>query len=217
MKKLYRWWGDQVQFVSVLVRQEHPGPRVPPYRSFEQKMEDAVAYKREEGIPWPVVVDDLEGSVHRTYGGLSNPTYLIDADGRIAFYNMWTYAPVLHEAIEALVDQGGRGVAKGGWDRAIRLGPTMTHGWRAIQRGLPQSFIDLTTAAPGSTIAMWLGYQLRPLLAPLTLRARPLPVAAKIALLAAPVSIIAFVKLRRRKEQTLLERARERSRELVRK
>jgi hypothetical protein len=37
-------------------------------------------------------------------------------------------------------------------------------------------------AAPTSATLMWLGHQLRPLLAPLTLRAKPLPVPVKIGL-----------------------------------
>lgn len=156
---------------------------MPPYRSFYQKMDDAVAYQQEERIPWPVLVDDLAGSVHHQYGGLADPTYLIGVDGRIAYYNLWTYAPALHEAILALLSRGGSGVVKGGWDRAVRLGPAMTDGWRGIQRGLPQSYVDMLTAAPGSGAALWLGYQLRPLLAPLTLRAEPLPSSVKIGLL----------------------------------
>ena len=68
----------------MLVRQAHPGPRVPPYRSLEQKLQDAHSYQRDEGIPWPVLVDDLAGTVHQVYGRLADPTYLIDADGRVA-------------------------------------------------------------------------------------------------------------------------------------
>jgi len=107
MKKLYARWGDQVHFVDVMVRQAHPGPRVPAYHTFEEKLRDARRYVEEEKIPWVVLVDDLEGTVHQTYGGLADPTYLIDSDGRVAYYNMWTYAPVLHEAIHALEAQAG--------------------------------------------------------------------------------------------------------------
>jgi hypothetical protein len=166
-----------------MVRQAHPGPAEPPYTTIEEKREDAEAYQREEGISWAVVVDDLEGTVHQVYGGLADPSYLIDADGRVAYYNMWTYSPVLHQAIEALLSQNGRGVVLGeGIDQTPHLLPSMTDGWKGLRRGLPQSFLDMETAAPTSASMMWLGYQLRPLLAPLTLRARPLPASAKIAL-----------------------------------
>jgi hypothetical protein len=182
MKKLYARWGDQVHFVDVLVRQAHPGPGVPAYHYIEDKMQDARRYQEEEGIPWIVLVDDLEGTVHQTYGGLADPTYLIDRDGRVSLYNLWTYAPVLHEAIEALQAQGGRGIVDPGATRMPYLLPAVTVGWRALQRGLPQSVIDLETAAPGSASGTFLGYLLRPLLAPLAMRAQPLSTGAKVGL-----------------------------------
>lgn len=196
LKKLYAQWGDQFHFVDVVVRQAHPGPKVRAYHSFEQKLQDARSYKREEGILWTVLVDDLEGTVHQVYGGLSDPIYLIDTDGRVAHYTMWTHVPTVHTAIRALMAQGGRGVVKGGIDRVPYLLPWMTDGWRGLRRGLPQSFTDLETAAPGMASSTWLGYQLRPLLAPLTLRATPLPAPVRIALAAAATAMIALAARR---------------------
>lgn len=199
MKKLYTEWGDHVSFVDIIIRQAHPGPKEPPYRSTGQKVRDAAAYKREEGIPWTVAVDDLEGTVHQVYGSLADPTYLIDADGRVAFYNMWTHAPSLHQALQALVENGGRGVVEGGIDRMIHMGAPMTDGWRGLRRGLPQSLIDIETAGPTTGVSAWAGYQLRPLLAPLTLRSRPLPAPVKLGL-AAGVAAVVVAGIRRTKQ-----------------
>lgn len=181
-----------MQFVDVLIRQAHPGPGVAPYRTFEQKLHDAERYHQEEGIPWPVVADDLEGTVHQVYGTLADPAYLIDSDGRVAFYNLWTSAPALHEAIGALLARGGRGVVRGGYTRFFDPGPMTTDGWRGLRRGLPQSFTDLMLAAPGSPLLPWLGHQVRPLLAPLTLRAEPLPTAVKVGLAAGGMLALAL-------------------------
>ena len=171
-----------MQFVDVLVRQAHPGPDVRPYQTFDEKMQDAHRYKRDERIPWTVLVDDLAGTVHQVYSGLADPTYLIDVDGRVAFFCMWTYAPSLHDAIDELLDRGGRGVVNGGIDHVVHLLPAMTDGWKGISRGLPQSFTDLETASPGMASGIWLGHQLRPVLAPITLRAEPLSPPVKTAL-----------------------------------
>lgn len=189
MKELYERWSPRVQFVDVLVRQAHPGPGVPPYASDLQKLEDAVAYKRDEGVPWTVLADDLDGSIHRQYGGLADPTYLIDRDGRVAFYNMWTHVPTLHRAIEGLFVQGGRGVVLGGTDRRPHLLAGIAGGWRALERGLPQSYTDLEAAAPGSATALWLGAKARPLLAPIALRSEPLPTGMRVALTAGAVAL----------------------------
>jgi len=171
-----------VRFVDVVIRQAHPGPGARPYDTFDAKFHDAERYQRDAHIPWPVLVDDLEGTVHQVYSGLADPTYLIDADGHVAYFSMWTHGPTLNASIDALLSQGGRGVVNGGIDHVVHLLPSMTDGWKGIRRGLPQSFTDLETAAPGMASGIWLGYQLRPVIAPLTLRIDPLPTPAKIAL-----------------------------------
>lgn len=174
MKKLYARFAADVAFVDVLIRQAHPGPGEPPYRTFEDKLEDARRYVADEGIPWPVLVDDVEGSVHQTWGGLSDPAYLIDRDGRVSLYCLWTSPKALYDAIAQLLAQGGAGVVHGGVRRAPELGPALTDGWRALERGLPQSAADMMVAAPFSPAALWAAHQLRPLLAPVTLRERRL-------------------------------------------
>lgn len=199
MKKLFHRWGDQVHLVDILVRQAHPGPTARTYETVEQKMHDGHRYVQDEGIPWTVLVDDLDGTVHQVYGGLSDPTYLIDVDGRVAYYNMWTHVPNVHTALASLSEQGWRGVVNGGVDRVPHMAPWMTHGWRGIRRGLPQSLLDLETSLPSSGVSTWLGYQLRALLAPLTLRDTPLPrpVQAALAMSVAAASVY-LVKRRRR-------------------
>lgn len=181
LKKLHARWGDAVHFVDIVIRQAHPGPDEPPYRTFSEKFRDARRYQRDEGIPWVVLADDLAGTVHQVYGGLADPAYLIDRDGRVAFYDMWTDVPSLYEAIAELLAQDGRGVVRSGMKRRPAITPALTDGWRGIRRGLPQSALDLMVAMPGTPLALWLGCQLKPLLAPLTLREKPLPPAARAA------------------------------------
>ena len=185
------WYGDRVQFLSVVVRQAHPGERRPAYHTYDQKLADAREFQQQEGLAWPVLVDDLAGTVHQVYSGLADPTYLLDADGRVAYFVMWTHAPGLDRAIAALLAQGGRGIVAGGIDHVPHLTPSLTDGWKGIRRGLPQSFLDLETAAPGMASGIWLGYRLRPVLAPLTLRARPLPTVVGAALVAGVGAVVA--------------------------
>ena len=182
LKGLYVERGSRVHFVDVVVRQAHPGPGAPNYHSLEQKLEDGRRYRREAEIPWHVLADDLGGTVHQSYGGLADPTYLIDADGKVAFYNMWTYAPALNEALDELLANDGRGVVHGGVDRTPYMLPALIHGWPGIQKGLPQSLVDLEKAFPGTGVGTWVGYQLRPVLGSFAARTRPLSAAARIGL-----------------------------------
>ncbi len=104
-------------------------------------MHDAESYKREDNIAWTVLVDDLPGMTHQVYGGLADPTYIIDQEGRVAFYSMWTHAPTLHTSLEMLRAQGWRGVVGGGIDKTPHVAAAMTDGWNGLRRGLPQSLM----------------------------------------------------------------------------
>ena len=174
------------------------------YRTYEEKLEDARNYQREDRIPWPVLIDDLDGTVHKRYGMLADPAYLIDANGYVAFFNVWTHAPTLDRAITALMERGSRGgIVNGGMARMPHLGAALTDGWRGLRRGLPQSFTDLEMAAPGMASGPWLGQFARPVLAPLTLRAEPLPLPAKVALATTVGAFAAYLLYRRRARPSL--------------
>jgi hypothetical protein len=162
---LHEKWGNEVEFVEVVIRQAHPGPGVPAYDSLDRKLEDARRYQSEEGIPWTVVVDDVPGKVHQVYGNLADPVYLIDSAGKVSLYSLWSNAPALDRAIERLLAQGGRGVVGDGVERRPALLPVLANGWPGIRRGLPQSYIDLETAMPASGLLLWLGHVARPLFA----------------------------------------------------
>ncbi len=105
---------------------------------------------------------------------------------------MWTHAPTLHEAIKALLNQDGRGVVKGGTHRTPHLLATITDGWKGLRRGFPQSAIELELSAPGMASGPFLGYQIRPLLAPLTLRGKPLPATVKFGLAIGAGALVAL-------------------------
>ncbi len=195
-----------MQLVEVEVRQAHPGPGVERHTSAAQKHRDAYAYVREHAITWPVLVDDVEGTVHRQYAMLPDPSFLIGTDARIAFIDYWTHAPTLHRAIEKLIEMGGNGVV--GESRAMHPLAAITDGWPAVRRGLPQSFIELETAGPGFASSVWLGYQLRGVLGPLARRGTPLPVAQRIALAALAVGLgLSAAGLARRRAPAMIRDA----------
>lgn len=172
-----------MRFMDILVRQEHPGERRGPYRTYEQKMEAAREYEREEEIPWPVLVDDLAGTVHGSYGGNASPVYLIDAAGWVVFYGVLPHAPTLKRAIDELLSGNGQGAAvAGGLDRAPLVLASLVDGWRGPRRGGVRALLDLELAVPGAASLSFLGHLFKPLLAPLALRASPLSAPAKLAL-----------------------------------
>ncbi len=197
MRELHSLYGERVQFVEVLVRQAHPGELHGAYRSFEEKLDDARALKREERLPWPLLIDDLAGTVQRAYGGLAAAVYLIDSRGAIAFCGTWGQSPALRQAIDDLLarDQAGSGAGKG-IDRRPHLAAAIVAGQRGPIRGGRQALIDLELGFPGAMALMTIGRVARPVLAPLALRTTPLPGPARTALLAGLVGGTVAIGLR---------------------
>jgi hypothetical protein len=114
---LYRDFGPRVQFVSVYVREAHPGERYPHHRSEAQKMRHAQDWVEKDKIPWTVVVDTLNGTVDREYGPLPNSAYLINREGRIAFRALWTgQEGLLRDKVEGLFKREASG------EQAVTLG-----------------------------------------------------------------------------------------------
>ncbi|MDI3341430.1 MAG: TlpA disulfide reductase family protein [Sphaerobacter sp.] len=183
LKRLYAEGGaDAARWFQIVVREAHPGSRVPAPATEAEKIAHARALKELEALPWPVLVDDLGGTVHRAYGGLPNAAYLIDADGRVAFKDQWASAATLRVALDALREHEGRAApVAGGVERAMHLLGPMAFGWPAIQRAGKPAGRGLWLAAPPLALLLWGGRFLRPILAPLAGRGRPLPTAPKLA------------------------------------
>ncbi len=91
LNALYAEYRDRgFAFLTVYVREPHPGERYGPHETFEQKLQYAVACREQDDIRTPVVVDDLDGTMHRAYGTLPNMIYILDREGRVVYKAMWT-------------------------------------------------------------------------------------------------------------------------------
>jgi hypothetical protein len=191
MRELHRLYGERVRFVEVLVRQAHPGERHGAYVSETVKRDEARAYGLEERVPWPVLTDDLVGTVQRAYGGLAAAVYLIDSRGIIAFCGTWGQSPALREAIDdVLAHDGVRAPAGKGTDRRPHLAAAIVAGRSGPARGGRRSLIDLELGFPGANILMGLGRVGRPVLEPLAIRTTPVPGRVRIALIAGGIGAV---------------------------
>lgn len=186
-----------MQFIDVLIREAHPGAKHGLYRTYEDKMEAARLYKRDEGIGWPVLVDDLQGTVHRMYSReMADPSFLIDSTGRIAFYCMWTHAPSLKKGIDELLARGGEGApVAGGIDRTPHLLASFADGYPGPARAGHFAVAEYNIGGFGAGWLSWLGYRAKPILAPVALRVTPLPLLARIAIAAVFLSLLAWLVL----------------------
>ncbi|HVP42309.1 MAG TPA: deiodinase-like protein [Terriglobales bacterium] len=143
--EVYR--GEDVRFLFVYVREAHPGEEIPAHQEMKDKVRAAQILQAEEQIEMPIVVDELSGPIHRRYGKLPNPTYLIDKSGRVAFRCLWTQPGVVEDALEALLErQRERGVdhavVNSGEDRSMPVSYAVIHAYRALERGGQRSLAD---------------------------------------------------------------------------
>lgn len=115
LESLHRTYGGRgFSFVFVYTREIHPGENIPPHRTMEQKLGQASRMKDYARITFPVAADDLEGSVHRGYGGLPSMACVVNRQGSLIYRGTWTDADMIREVLE---NQLLRDRAEGGAQR----------------------------------------------------------------------------------------------------
>jgi hypothetical protein len=104
LNRLYAEYRDKgFEFLTIYVREPHPGENYPAHRDWEQKVKYARDCRDQDSIRNPLLVDDLEGTVHRLYGLLPNMIYIVDKQGRIVYKAMWTDHAELTTVLRNLV------------------------------------------------------------------------------------------------------------------
>lgn len=103
IKDLHRRYGARIRFVLVNVREAHPGSLVPQSQTIEEKTAHAQALQRHHGCDFDIAVDDIDGTLHRSFGPRPSSAYLIDPSGTIVFRAQWSnVTPALEEAMAAV-------------------------------------------------------------------------------------------------------------------
>lgn len=101
MWEYFHWRG--AQFLFIYTREIHPGERYPHHSSLEQKMAVAREFKRLEEVRFPVLVDSLDGAVHRAYGPRPNPSFVVNREGRLVYRTPSVDPPTLREYLTHLL------------------------------------------------------------------------------------------------------------------
>lgn len=88
-----------VNWLVLYVREAHPGERTGPHRSMKEKIRCARDTRSLYGEYRDIVVDTLEGEVHRAYGGLPNMVYVIDPVGKVIYRSDWLVVNELEDVL----------------------------------------------------------------------------------------------------------------------
>lgn len=89
MRELHTLFGNEVDFVLLYVREAHPGDLIVQPDSLSGKIANAARLSREMEIPGRLVIDGVDGQLHRSLGGLPNSVHLFDAGGTQRFRALW--------------------------------------------------------------------------------------------------------------------------------
>lgn len=98
MKKVREEFPD-VEFLLVYVREAHPGERLGPHKSIDDKFRAARTLAPRYGEHRRILVDSLEGDFHRAYGAMPNVVYIIRPDGLVHYRCNWATPQAIREAL----------------------------------------------------------------------------------------------------------------------
>ena len=110
------------------------------HRSYEEKVNAAEMLREAEGVDIPIIVDEIDGNIHRKYGKLPNPTFIIDKSGRIAFRSLGTRASVIHAGARRTAGGSARegkdhAIVCDGQDLSLPSPQLLWRAHRALERG----------------------------------------------------------------------------------
>ena len=71
MEDLASRYADDAHFLFIYTREAHPGEHYPPHAYYEQKVLHSRSFRERLGIHRTILVDSLQGRVHRVFGGVS--------------------------------------------------------------------------------------------------------------------------------------------------
>lgn len=100
--RLHQEFGDRVDFVLVSGREAHPGESYPQPKTEGQARERARTLQSHHDVPFAVVVDSVDGRLHRLLDGKPNAAFVFDRDGLLVFRALWSSDERLRGALEAV-------------------------------------------------------------------------------------------------------------------
>ena len=135
-----------VEFLLVYVREAHPGSRLGPHESNAQKIQRAEKLKVFYDEPRKILIDDLQGKMHKAYGELPNMVYIIDPNGRIIYRSDWSFPKriekILQNRDKVNTDEHVQIITAAPW---IMVPVVLRGGWDALW--------DISIALPAIIIA----------------------------------------------------------------
>lgn len=142
-----------VAFFLLYTRESHPAENYGAHGSFEQKLSYAQELQRLEDIRFPLIVDHLDGRIHRAYGLWPNALFVIDKDGRLIFRSNMANHGELRQFLEDIIAAelavaAGRVVHLQYSERVVAHEADQATHRRVYERAGPEAFEDYWAKRP---------------------------------------------------------------------
>lgn len=98
-----------ISFSIMYIREAHPGSKIPAHTSIEKKTSCA-SKLYDDGEARTILIDDLAGTAHESYGSYPNAIFIIDKNHRIVFRSDWNSVPATKRALELLLQGQNAGI-----------------------------------------------------------------------------------------------------------
>ena len=90
-----------VEFLVIYVREAHPGERTPQHQDMGHKMAAAKRMKRKYREARRVLVDSLDGAMHKAYSlHMPNIVYVINPEGIVTYRCDWAHEAGVRDALD---------------------------------------------------------------------------------------------------------------------
>ncbi len=131
-------------FLVVYTREAHPGEVTPAHATQAGKNRAAARLACEEPIGRVILVDDLDGTVHRRYGGGWDSVFILDAHGRVVLRRAWNDPGQVRVTLGALAD----GTAQ--LSESVEMAPPASQAGfgHGLLRGGASAVLDFYASAP---------------------------------------------------------------------
>lgn len=93
-----------VSFSVLYIREAHPGSNFPSHKSLDEKISCAKQLKYADGEKRNIIIDDIKGTAHDSYGGYPNAIFIINKNGCIVFRSDWNNVSATKAALNALLN-----------------------------------------------------------------------------------------------------------------
>lgn len=142
MNELAQDFAD-VEFLTLYTREAHPGERIGAHKTLDDKVKRAKETQTRFGEQRTILIDDMEGTGHLSYGTLPDMIYIIAPDGTVAFRGKWNNAKSVRKVLHKLVNNESIAGMRSPF-RIPPIAPTM----KAVLPAGIVAFADLMMCAP---------------------------------------------------------------------